>query len=116
MFDRFDLAVHVKRVAGSEYQGDGGESTRTVAERVVAAREVQHRRGCLNRDLTDRDLSTLPISEPGRALLIRSLESGAITARGTGRIRRVAQTLADLDGASAGEEHVAEALSLRGAW
>ena len=116
MFDRFDLAVHVKRVAGSEYQADGGESTRAVAERVVAAREVQHTRGCLNRDLPDRDLSTLPISEPGRTLLIRSLESGAITARGTGRIRRVAQTLADLEEASVGEEHVAEALSLRGSW
>jgi magnesium chelatase family protein len=116
MFDRFDLAVHVKRVAGSEYQGDGGESTGAVAERVVAAREVQHARGCINRDLSDRDLSRLSISEPGQALLIRSLESGAVTARGTGRIRRVAQTLADLEGISAGEEHVAEALSLRGSW
>jgi magnesium chelatase family protein len=116
MFDRFDLAVHVKRVAGSEYQGDGGESTGAVAERVVAAREVQHARGCLNRDLSDRDLSRLSVSEPGEALLIRSLESGAVTARGTGRIRRVAQTLADLEGISAGEEHVAEALSLRGSW
>jgi predicted ATPase with chaperone activity len=48
--------------------------------------------------------------------LIRSLESGAITARGTGRIRRVAQTLADLEEAQVGEDHVAEALSLRGSW
>jgi predicted ATPase with chaperone activity len=44
------------------------------------------------------------------------LESGAITARGAVRVRRVSQTLADLDGSSVEDDHVAEALSLRGIW
>jgi predicted ATPase with chaperone activity len=47
---------------------------------------------------------------------VRSLESGAITARGAVRVRRVAQTLADLEDSSVDDDHVAEALSLRGIW
>lgn len=116
MFDRFDLAVHVKRVDGDEYRADGGETTRAVLKRVAAARGPQMARGALNRDLSDRDLTDLPISKTATDLLVRSLESGTITARGAVRIRRVAQTLADFEYSPVDDAHVAEALSLRGIW
>lgn len=116
MFDRFDLAVHVKRVDGDEYRSVEGESTKPILSRVIEAREAQRERGALNRDLSDRDLADLPIARTANDLLVRSLESGAITARGTVRIRRVAQTLADFDDSTVDEDHIAEALSLRGMW
>ncbi|MEX1094312.1 MAG: YifB family Mg chelatase-like AAA ATPase [Acidimicrobiia bacterium] len=116
MMDRFDLAVHVKRVDGDEYRSVGGEATGAILQRVVAARVAQMARGALNRDLSDRDLTALPTSKTASALLVRSLESGAITARGAVRVRRVAQTLADFEHSSVDDDHVAEALSLRGVW
>jgi magnesium chelatase family protein len=116
MLDRFDIAVHVKRVDGEEYRSDSGESTEAVLKRVLSAREAQMVRGALNRDLSDRDLTGLPISNTARDLLVQSLESGAITARGAVRIRRVAQTLADFEDSSVDDDHVAEALSLRASW
>lgn len=116
MMDRFDLAVHVKRVDGDEYRSVGGEATGAILQRVVAARVAQMARGALNRDLSDRDLTALPTSKTASALLVRSLESGAITARGAVRVRRVAQTLADFEDSSVDDDHVAEALSLRGSW
>ncbi len=116
MLDRFDLAVHVKRVDGDEYRSVGGEATAAILERVLSAREAQMARGALNRDLSDRDLTALPMTQSAGALLVRSLESGAITARGAVRVRRVAQTLADFEHASVEDDQVAEALSLRGIW
>ena len=116
MLDRFDLAVHVKRVDGDEYRSVGGEATEVILQRVLAAREAQIARGVLNRDLSDRDLTGLAISRTADDLLVRSLESGTITARGAVRVRRVAQTLADLEDSSVDDDHVAEALSLRGSW
>jgi magnesium chelatase family protein len=116
MLDRFDIAVHVKRVEGDEYRSVDGESTEAVLKRVLSAREAQMVRGALNRDLSDRDLTGLPISNTARDLLVQSLESGAITARGAVRIRRVAQTLADFEDSSVDDDHVAEALSLRASW
>lgn len=116
MLDRFDIAVHVKRVDGDEYRSDSGESTEAILKRVLSAREPQMIRGALNRDLSDRDLTALPVSDTARDLLVRSLESGTITARGAVRIRRVAQSLADFEHSTVDDDHVAEALSLRGSW
>ncbi len=55
------------------------------------------------------------MSPEAAALLERRLRSGALSARGFHRVRRVARTIADLDrvGAVVGELQVAEALSLR---
>jgi len=48
-------------------------------------------------------------------LLRRELEVGRLSGRGLHRVRRVARTIADLDGAPevVGESHVATALQLR---
>ena len=56
------------------------------------------------------------LSADGAALLERRLRSGSLSARGLHRVRRVAQTIADLDGVAAVDERqVAEALQLRAA-
>jgi predicted ATPase with chaperone activity len=48
-------------------------------------------------------------------LIERHVRSGALSARGLNRVRRLARTLADLDGGgeTVGEDHVQEALLLR---
>ena len=88
-----------------------------VAERVAAARKIQSDRGHLNRDLERAALDELPMTDEATQLLAAAVERSALTARGYDRIRRVARTLADLEGAAAVDDgHVAEALALRGSW
>jgi magnesium chelatase family protein len=51
------------------------------------------------------------------ALVTSALGKGVLTARGADRVRRVARTIADLEGATqVGEDHMAEAIGLRGEW
>lgn len=88
-----------------------------VARRVAAARVIQRARGGLNRDLGRSALDDLPMETGAGALLHRAVERSGLTGRGFDRIRRVARTLADLEDVEmVGEDHVAEALALRGAW
>ena len=55
---------------------------------------------------------------PAATEMIRgALVSGLLTGRGAARVRRVARTIADLaQNETVEEEHVAEALALRGEW
>jgi magnesium chelatase family protein len=55
-----------------------------------------------------------PLSDRARALLLQASARLGLSARGFDRVRRVARTIADLDGASAiAPEHVAEAVRYR---
>ena len=56
-----------------------------------------------------------PLAPGARAVLRRELEVGRLSGRGLHRVRRVARTIADLDGAPdvVSEAHVATALRLR---
>jgi hypothetical protein len=58
---------------------------------------------------------TPPLAPGARAVLRRELEVGRLSGRGLHRVRRVARTIADLDGAPdlVSEAHVATALRLR---
>lgn len=115
LLDRFDLIVHVGRVEEEEYSGPLGESSSHVAVRVEMAREAQLERGQINRYLVPgRDGLE---SEAARRLVSSAVGSAVLTARGADRVRRVARTIADLEGsAQVDEEHVAEAIGLRGEW
>jgi magnesium chelatase family protein len=115
LLDRFDLIVGVGRVESSEYTGPPGEPSSLVAGRVLKARLAQRERRVLNRHLmpsVDDEESDVSLALVGRAL-----ETGVLTARGADRVRRVARTIADLDGESGvDEKHMAEAIGLRGEW
>lgn len=117
LLDRFDLRVAVRRLHADELQGPPGERSEAVAERVAAARKIQNDRGTLNRDLGRAALDDLFVTPGGQRLLRSAVERSGLTARGYDRIRRVARTLADLEGSSSVDDgHVAEALALRGSW
>jgi magnesium chelatase family protein len=119
LLDRFDLAVWIGRPDADELvSGTPGETSAEVAARVAAVRELARSRGVRsNSELPVGDLDDVaPLSADAAALLERRLRSGALSARGLHRVRRVARTIADLDGASAVDErHVSEALHLRAA-
>ncbi|MFF4976334.1 YifB family Mg chelatase-like AAA ATPase [Streptomyces sp. NPDC001083] len=106
LLDRVDLRVEVDRVTRSELTGRGarGESTETVAARVLEARERAATRLAgtpwrTNSEVPGRELRSRWHASPG-ALddAERSLERGVLSARGLDRVVRVAWTVADLVG------------------
>jgi magnesium chelatase family protein len=116
--DRMDLTVSVGALPAHDLRAaSGGESSETMRERVVAARQRQVARdGILNARLQGRDLRTrAPLDPAARRMLDRALATLALTARGHDRVLRVARTIADLQSVDViGEEHLGEALQFRG--
>ena len=99
LLDRFDLIVKVGRLKNPARHGDDRAA---VAQRVAGARQVRP-------DILGK------LTSPARDLLDHALRAGLITARGRARLTGVAATLAALGGSSViDEEHVAEAMGLRG--
>jgi magnesium chelatase family protein len=119
LLDRFDLRVGVARPGVDDLlQSGGGESTADAAARVATARGAAvDLRGTLNSAIPASHLDILaPLQPEARLMLRNELERERLTGRGYHRIRRVARTIADLDGdmsAPVGPEHVAMALQLR---
>jgi magnesium chelatase family protein len=118
LLDRFDLRVIVSRPDVTQLLGgEPGESSSVVAERVAKARAVARARaGCLNSAVSAAQLDEVaPLTASARRTLEHKLQTSALSARGLDRIRRVARTLADLDGAgdTVDEHHVCAALELR---
>jgi magnesium chelatase family protein len=128
LLDRFDLRVQVDRpdvsqLLGAQSPGSNGpgpdhpESTASVAGRVAAARALAEERGVrCNSLLPAPRLDELaPLTPAARAVLEARLRQGRLSARGLHRIRRVARTLADLDGriGPVDEDDVCGALMLR---
>jgi magnesium chelatase family protein len=106
LLDRFDLRVMVDRpdvgelIGGAKADSAGAESTTTVAARVQAARHLAHGRSVTcNAELAGPSLDRVaPIHPLASRLLEVRLRQGRLSARGLHRVRRVARTLADLDG------------------
>lgn len=117
LLDRFDLRVPVRRVGAAELLGPEGEPSASVRARVVDARSVQRaRQGTrLNRSLSRTELDGLSWDGESTSILATALDRLALTARGWDRVRRVARTIADLEGVETTTvDHMAEALALRG--
>ncbi|GGY43750.1 YifB family Mg chelatase-like AAA ATPase [Streptomyces djakartensis] len=106
LLDRVDLRVEVDRVTRTELTSRGarGESTATVADRVLAARERSAERLAgtpwhTNSEVPGRELRSRWFAASGAMdEAERSLERGVLTARGLDRVLRVAWTVADLVG------------------
>jgi magnesium chelatase family protein len=118
LLDRIDLRVEVGRppVEALRDNGDRGESSRAVRERVVAARSrALARNGLCNAQLEGRQIeAACRTCDEGLALLDEAIERFALSVRAYHRVLRVSRTIADLASADAvGAAHVAEALSLR---
>ncbi|HEV8063974.1 MAG TPA: ATP-binding protein, partial [Acidimicrobiales bacterium] len=118
LLDRFDLHVPVSRLTTKELFGtEAGESSQVVAARVARARQLASSRGVdCNAAIPGHRLEELaPLEPAAQRLLQRRVERSDLTARGLDRVRRVARTLADLQGCvgPVPAEAVAAALQLR---
>lgn len=119
LLDRFDLRLAVHRPDPDDLVSDRtGESTAVVAARVAAVRAASlARTGGTNAQMNDRELGRFaPLTAAARRLVTPRLRAGSLSARGLARIRRLARTIADLDGRDGplGDEEIATALELRG--
>ena len=115
LIDRFDLRVVVGRPDRAGLVGPRGEPSEVVRKRVESARAAQIERGSLNRSMGRAGLDELAWEPQAVRLFHAAVERFSVTGRGYDRVRRVARTIADLDGAvSVGEAHAAEALGFRG--
>ena len=118
LLDRFDLRVVIGRPDVDQLlYGSPGESTATVAARVASARAAARSRGVsTNSELAPDQLDRYaPLSHGALDLLEHRMRAGQLSARGVHRVRRVARTLADLDGLGTliDEEQLCAALQLR---
>lgn len=117
LLDRLDLQVEVQAVDLDRLTGESdGETTATVAERVVRARSLAAHRwgpGVANAHATSRQVRVTASAASLRALT-RAIDGLALSARAFDRTLRVARTIADLQGASTVEPcHVEEAIAYR---
>lgn len=117
--DRMDLHISLEREVHAEgvlRNNTINESSDTVRQRVVKARQCQHDRQQRHNAALDaagiREYSQL--NEPALALLKQASDTLSFSIRAQHRLIRVARTIADLDGSEGvTQEHLAEGLSYR---
>ena len=117
LLDRIDMHVEVPALAYHELaHSPKGECTATVRARVETARGRQHARGPRrNARLTSAELGTVAaLDGDGHRILERAVTRLALSARAIERVRRLARTIADLEGVEQVQApHLAEALQYR---
>lgn len=117
LLDRIDLTIEVPVLSAAELmQQQAGESSATVLQRVIAARDKQYaRQGKVNAALNVNELDEIAnIQTEAREALGMMLEKLSLSARSFHRILRVARTLADLAGDEAVERrHILKAIGFR---
>ncbi len=117
LLDRIDMHVEVPALAYRALAArEPGEDTARVRARVETARAHQRRRGPrANARLSGPELNASATLDPdGHRILERAVTRLALSARAIERVRRLARTIADLEGApSVRAPHVAEALQYR---
>ncbi len=123
LLDRIDLHVEVTPVSFDELanRGRSSEDSRSIAERVTLAREIQSKRFeslpniYCNAQMPSRMVREIcQISAVGQNLIKKAMEKLQLSARAYDRILKVARTAADLAGdENINHEHIAEAIHFR---
>ncbi|MFK8029987.1 MAG: YifB family Mg chelatase-like AAA ATPase [Gammaproteobacteria bacterium] len=117
LLDRIDLHLNVPRPSANILAGGGAkaDTSAEIRRRVMAARQIQAKRGGSNRDLSAATLNSSElVSDDARKLLCEVTERKALSARSWFKALRVARTIADLAAEErVGRLHIAEALNLR---
>jgi magnesium chelatase family protein len=123
LLDRIDIEVEVPAVTYQDMnRTDTSESSQSIRERVIKAREFAQQRYQRNGEKirVNSDLSPMQIrkycrlNDAASKILELAFERMGLSARGYDRILRVSRTIADLDGrADLNEGDVAQALQFR---
>jgi magnesium chelatase family protein len=122
LLDRIDMHVHVPKITRAEMMAEDGrgEPSAEIAARVARARERAARRFAGTPWRTNGQVPPVelrrrwPVPPAATREAEQALDCGQLTARGFGRVLRLAWTLADLqDLDRPGPEHVGHALGFR---
>ena len=122
LLDRIDIQVEIVPVPFNDLVKETpSESSATIRERVIRARQIQEQRFAdepgihCNAQMTPRLLQKYATpDERGRAMLQSAMERLNLSARAYDRILKVARTIADLDGSDTIQSmHIAEAIGYR---
>lgn len=119
LLDRIDIHVEVPTVPYRELTSRRpGTDSATMRQQVQAARSVQSKRfadGATNARMDPKQLKQhCDLNEACLLLLKQAMDELGLSARAYDKVRRVARTIADLDGSQNIQElHVAEAIQYR---
>lgn len=121
LLDRMDVQIEIPRLDPKEVtrQQTDGEPSAAIKARVETARRRQRERfgkaGATNASMNKKQMSEFcRLNEDARQLLETAMERMGLSARAYDRIRRMARTIADLEGAEElATSHVAEAIQYR---
>ncbi len=119
LLDRIDIHVEVPAVPYRELTSrKAGTDSHTMRAQVTRARQVQAKRfgdGTTNARMDSRQLRThCDLSETCMLLMKQAMDEMGLSARAYDKIRRVARTLADMEGVeNINENHIAEAVQYR---
>jgi magnesium chelatase family protein len=121
LLDRIDLHLEVDSLSREELLSrPSGESSATIRERVLAAREIQNKRfaesptNC-NAAMSSKELQKhCSLDKSGESLLKQAIGDLNLSARAYDRILRVSRTLADLEGSERiASDHINESIQYR---
>lgn len=120
LLDRFDIQTDMARLGKAELMGvPGAEPSSAICGRVHAARrmqEVRYGSGVVSNASAPKRMleASVGLSPSASRTVGLAIDGLRLTARGLDRVRRVARTIADLDGSETVEDdHVGEALTMR---